>query len=313
MKKLVLSLAMTLAAVGACYGQDDAQENFTNHQVAMGETVLVIAKKYKITPRDIYDYNPDAVEGVSPNASIRVPLHRQLKPKPAYTEEVYVYQAPAPAVKSAETSEAQSQPIAETTASVSAAPSVFEPTPMQTMQHIVLDGETLTSLARKYNTTIKAIEKENPGKLKSGLQTGETLKITTIPRLGDPSEYVSHDVASGETLTGLARKYGTTIEAITESNRITLKRGLQTGQQLMILPGNAAAGSPEINRGVLAAANAVEHMVKSGETLMTLAQKYNTTVEDITASNQSKLGNGIQAGQILTIKNNATAISTVAE
>jgi hypothetical protein len=31
----------------------------------MGETVLVIAKKYKITPGDIYDYNPDAIQGLS--------------------------------------------------------------------------------------------------------------------------------------------------------------------------------------------------------------------------------------------------------
>lgn len=312
MKKLVLSLALALAVTGASYAQEE--ENFSNHQVAMGETVLVIAKKYKITPRDIYDYNPDAIEGVGQNANLRIPLHRQLKPKPVYVEEAYVYEAPTADSKDVSVKQvpAETVAVAETVAPVATAPAVYEPTPMQTMKHTVQDGETLTSLARKYNTTIKAIEKENPGKLKSGLQTGETLSITTIPRLGDPSQYVSHDVNSGETLIGLARKYNTTVDAITESNRITLKKGLQTGQQLMILPGLSTA-SPEINRGVLANANAVEHTVKNGETLMTLAQKYNTTVEDITANNQSKLGSGIQAGQVLTIKNNATAISTVAE
>jgi hypothetical protein len=66
MKKLVLTFALAFTVMGTALAQDTTdrvQENMGTHSVAMGETVLVIAKKYKITPGDIYDYNPDAIRG----------------------------------------------------------------------------------------------------------------------------------------------------------------------------------------------------------------------------------------------------------
>lgn len=319
MKRTLLSLLFAIAVVGAGYAQQEnegVQENFSTHNIAMGETVLVIAKKYKITPRDIYDYNPDAIEGITPNGLLRIPLHRQLQPKETVAakdnkevkeekKEVRETFSPAPEKKIEVVAVAEPAPQPE-----------FVPQTMQTLQHTVQSGETLYSLSRKYNTKVADIQKENASKLKNGLEAGTVLSITTIPRAGDPDKYVTHSVVSGETLFSLSRKYNTSVEAITESNRVALKKGLQTGQQLMILPGNAVttanpdsyiATTEKINTGAT-----VQHTVKNGETLMGLANKYNTTVDDITAANKNKLTGGVQAGQILTIRNNA-ALSTVTE
>lgn len=320
MKRTLLSLLFGFAVVSAGYAQQEnegVQENFSTHNIAMGETVLVIAKKYKITPRDIYDYNPDAIEGVTPNGILRIPLHRQLQPKETVAKEVKEEKkevrerftpapvAPEKKVEVATVTEPAPQPQVE-----------FVAQTMQTLQHTVQSGETLYSLSRKYNTKVADIQKENASKLKNGLETGTVLSITTIPRAGDPDKYVTHSVASGETLFSLSRKYNTSVDAITESNRVALKKGLQTGQQLMILPGSAVttvnpdsyiATNEKINTGAT-----VQHTVKNGETLMGLAHKYNTTVDDITAANKNKLTGDVQAGQILTIRNNA-ALSTVTE
>lgn len=46
------------------------------HKVQMGETVMMIAKKYHITPKDIYTLNPDATEGISYNTVLLLPADK---------------------------------------------------------------------------------------------------------------------------------------------------------------------------------------------------------------------------------------------
>lgn len=324
MKKLVLTFALAFSVMGAALAQDNTdqvQENMGTHSVAMGETVLVIAKKYKITPGDIYDYNPDAIQGLSANTVLRIPLHRQLKPKAevaaankTYADEMYGYTTPEP--KKVETP--TTVVLGESQVVKKEEPVTVVPHTMQTLQHTVKSGETLYSLSRKYNTTVQDIEKENKDKLKGGLETGTVLNITTIPRAGDPDKYITHSVAVGETLFSLAKRYNTTVEAITESNRAILKKGLMSGQQLAILPGGTEAAAPtpannfEINKTEIASGATIEHTVQNGDTLMGLAKKYHTTVDEITAANGGKLNSGLQTGLKITIRNNS-AISTVTE
>jgi|GEM_PF-829171 len=326
MKKLVLTFALAFTVMGTALAQDttdQVQENMGTHSVAMGETVLVIAKKYKITPADIYDYNPDAIQGLSANTVLRIPLHRQLKPKAevaavskTYADEMYGYKTPEP--KKAETATSSVVVLGESQVAKKEIPVAVVPHTMQTLQHTVKSGETLYSLSRKYNTTVQNIEKENRDKLKAGLETGTVLNITTIPRAGDPDKYITHSVAAGETLFSLAKRYNTTVEAITESNRTLLKKGLMSGQQLAILPGGTEATAPtpansfDINKTEIASGATIEHTVQNGDTLMGLAKKYHTTVDEITAANGSKLNSGLQTGLKITIRNSA-AISTVTE
>lgn len=58
-------------------------EELVSHKVMMGETIMMIAKKYKIKPKDIYEYNPDATEGIAANNLLQIPMHRALKKKKA--------------------------------------------------------------------------------------------------------------------------------------------------------------------------------------------------------------------------------------
>lgn len=55
----------------------------TAHTVQMGETVMLICKKYVVAPDDIYKLNPDAVDGLKPGMVLRVPSEKKVNAKPA--------------------------------------------------------------------------------------------------------------------------------------------------------------------------------------------------------------------------------------
>ena len=57
----------------------DEDEELVNHKVAMGETIALISKKYKVKPSDIYEYNPEATQGVTQNVVLHIPIHRDYK------------------------------------------------------------------------------------------------------------------------------------------------------------------------------------------------------------------------------------------
>jgi LysM repeat protein len=87
MKKIMLLMLVLLFGGGIinvsaqeakALSEDDKGEIVT-HNVAMGETVMLICKKYLVKPQDIYDLNPTAVNGLAPNSVIRIPVSKSLK------------------------------------------------------------------------------------------------------------------------------------------------------------------------------------------------------------------------------------------
>jgi LysM repeat protein len=322
MKKLVLLFALIVCFLESAKAQDVVSENFTSHKVEMGETVLLISKKYKITPRDIYDYNQDAVNGVSYNAMLRIPLHRQIVITGKSTDDNKgdaVLRVQPTSKKPAEKDKLDSfQPKTEAVVVEVAQKETASLTNDDTgvVEHEVAKGETLIGLAEQYNTTVAEITRQNAVKLKHGLQAGQTLFIAAKLVIKDEL-VIEHEVLSGETLIGLARTYRCTVADITNTNERLLKRGLQAGQKLKIKAGvdnidtimlpvattaiNNLVESDTAGNSISEKAN-VEHRVQSGETLTGLAKKYNTTIEKITENNKKHLRNGLQAGQVINIK-----------
>ncbi len=97
-------------------------------------------------------------------------------------------------------------------------------------------------------------------------------------------EYV---VRSGDTLWLLAQRYNTTVDAIKNLNGLT-SNNLYIGQILKIPTAGASGGSY------------FEYVVRSGDTLWLLAQRYNTTVDAIKNLNGLS-SNDLSIGQILKI------------
>ena len=84
-KLLTMGVALLCTYFSAMAQTEDIQEekpqNLVSHKVEMGETVMLIAKKYRIKPEDIYDYNPKAVDGISYNTILQIPADKRYAAK----------------------------------------------------------------------------------------------------------------------------------------------------------------------------------------------------------------------------------------
>lgn len=83
-KKLILFSIITLFTfINKSIAQDAEPEVIKKeekavlpHTVELGETVMMISKKYLVRPTDIYDINPDAVHGVQQNMILKIPADK---------------------------------------------------------------------------------------------------------------------------------------------------------------------------------------------------------------------------------------------
>lgn len=107
----------------------------------------------------------------------------------------------------------------------------------------------------------------------------ETAKPTTV-----------HIVQRGENLYRIAQQYGTSVNAIATANGILDPRFLEVGQRLLIP--NAQPDNP----GVITA-----HTVQPGETLDTIAIRYQTTADDLSRRNNVLNPTRLYTGQVLQV------------
>ncbi len=103
-------------------------------------------------------------------------------------------------------------------------------------------------------------------------------KIDAVPEQHTGSQQVAqHRVRRGETLSGIALKYGTTVNEIARFNNIYRNNYIVAGQVLKIPQAGAVmpAGSPAVSEKL------ITYEVRRGDSLWLLANRYNTTTKRI--------------------------------
>lgn len=105
--------------------------------------------------------------------------------------------------------------------------------------HTVRSGDTLSRLAKRYRTTIRAIRRAN-GLRSDNLRIGKRLTIPSRGRRGRASRRTHHKVSSGDSLSRIARRYNTTVAKLRRTNRLRSDR-IRVGQRLR-LPGRRGMG-----------------------------------------------------------------------
>ncbi len=94
--------------------------------------------------------------------------------------------------------------------------------------YIVKKGDTLSGIAKKYNTTYQKLAEYNGIKNPNKINVGQKIKIP------GSREKITYVVKSGDTLSAIAKKYKTTITKIANDNNIKNVNLIRVGQKLVI-------------------------------------------------------------------------------
>jgi LysM repeat protein len=123
--------------------------------------------------------------------------------------------------------------------------------------------------------------------------------------LGSSSATVSgggvHEVQRGETLYSIARRYGTSVQALMQANGLSNPNFIWVGQRLRLsgAGGSSSGGSSQGGGGATGGGGV--HVVRRGETLASIARQYGTSVSAIVQANGLRNANFIWVGQRLRI------------
>jgi membrane-bound lytic murein transglycosylase D len=100
-----------------------------------------------------------------------------------------------------------------------------------------------------------------------------------------------HVVRKGDTLGVIAKKYGSSVNELTQANNLGKKKTLRVGQTLIIPMSGVAPTQTASAKKAPAAAKASSYTVRKGDTLSKIASLFNTTVAKLKALNQLSSNN----------------------
>ncbi len=189
--------------------------------------------------------------------------------------------------------------------------------PTNGTKHTVKSGETLSGISLKYGVTVAQIKQWNNLKndiiyvgqslivSSNGSSNNQTEKPTTPTNPTTPNtNSQKHTVKSGDTLSGIAWKYGVTVAQLKQWNNLKSDI-IYVGQTLIVKGGSSNNQTEKPTKPTTPNTNSQKHTVKSGDTLSGIAWKYGVTVAQLKQWNNLK-SDIIYVGQTLVVKGGTT-------
>jgi membrane-bound lytic murein transglycosylase D len=183
-------------------------------------------------------------------------------------------------------------------------------------RHKIKNGETLSHIAVKYNTTVKELRKVNDisgnniraGKhllipVASRSSTTYTLSSTQRKKSkqvssGKGKTRINHIVQNGESFWTISRKYDVNMYSLAKWNSMAIKDPLKQGQKLVVWKKNSPMSQKLSNRKPSQTIQPISYTVRSGDSLSRIASRYSVSVADLHRWNTIK-GKYLQPGQKL--------------
>lgn len=297
--RIIFSMLFVLSVT---FNTSAKQDKYVKHTVAQGETITMIAQKYKVTPYDIYKLNPDSQKGIELNSVLLIP--------PTVATSTF------------------SSEVKQTTPKAKGNPTT----------HLVQPKETLFSLSRQYGVSVDAIKSANAELLKDGLKIGQTIRIPSAvanqetyekpveKSIAAPKEtpkpvvksesktevakanVTYHTIEPKETKYGISKKYGMTVQELERLNP-AIVNDFPVGLKLVISgnPESKTAAESSRAKEETPKAPAVstkkyleEYVVRPKETISSIANDYGMTEQELIALNP-ELKKGVKLGMILRV------------
>jgi len=250
-------------------------QKFIMHQVRTGETIYSISRDFKIEPKKLMQYNISTSDGLDIGEILKVP----------FNEEVDLTQLP----------------------------NYNKGKPTSFTEYIVeSNGETAYSISKKYGITVEELYSSNPdlNRLKKGMQVkipkwdlAETKSVKPEKQIESETApelkigMVEHTVVSGETLYSLCKKYRVSENEMIKYNPEVMN--LKAGSKIY-LPAKTGENEPSIKVVSELSSGNKMHTIVSGETLWSLAYKYDIADNELFDLNP-QLKSGVKAGMVIKI------------
>ena len=238
-----------------------------SYTVKRGEYLKLIADRYALSNQELADLTPglNAGSNLLVGQKINVPLND---------------------VKSLATSSAKASPVKA------------EPQ-FKVESYKVQRGDTLYSIASQSKMSLSELADLNNLSTNSGLQVGQSIKIPAGSTVPD-----TYTVQSGDSLTAIASKYNLGMDYIADLNNMSRTAGLRVGQKLKLTGEVPAVETPKtVEKQTTASNNSTDiHVVKSGETLNSIARKYHLQLNYLAELNNLSRTANVRVGQRLKIE-----------
>ncbi|NPA35762.1 MAG: LysM peptidoglycan-binding domain-containing protein, partial [Chlorobi bacterium] len=275
--RIALLLFFSLSFLSQIYSQDvNAKiiiegKTYYLYKVKKGEGLYRISKNFGVSQQEILDANPDARNGLKEGQLLKIPVisGRNSNISEIQNSGKYIF-------------------------------------------HTVKKGQTVFYISHKYNVPENVIYDNNPGS-RENLIEGTIIKIPvdnleqqTVRKSGDG--FIMHKVKPKETLYGLSKKYGVPQKEIIKANPALLNGVLPVGSMLRIpvkrkmqdTTTGAITENSNTNKR-LEDDKYDYYKIQPGETLYSIAKKYNSDVHSLEAANSGLDKDNLPVGYLIRI------------
>jgi L,D-transpeptidase ErfK/SrfK len=176
--------------------------------------------------------------------------------------------------------------------------------PTGTAPYLVQRGDTLSIIARKYNTTLAAIISANPSINPNSLYVGQSICVphqpVPQPAPACPIGTSPYSIKKGDTLAGIAIKFNTTIESILSTNLGVVPERLYVGQVICVAQEKTEQ---------LVCPNMNSYVVRKGDTGSSIARAFNVSLQSLLNANPGLNPNSLYLDQVVCIPIAPTPLS----
>lgn len=188
--------------------------------------------------------------------------------------------------------------------------------------HTVKAGESLTSIAKKYNLQITHLADLNGLDHNSQVQMGKVLKLTgdivkkpisihktdvkddKKPAITRPNiKTQSYTVQIGESWHSIARREGISPNELANLNKLSLNQGLQAGQKILVPMDSKSVISVSKPTTTAPQVKYASYKVKTGDTLIGVAKKYGISTEELARINGISSNANLNLGSTIKVPN----------
>ncbi|MCX8064500.1 MAG: LysM peptidoglycan-binding domain-containing protein [Candidatus Hydrogenedentes bacterium] len=262
---------------------------YAHHTVRKGESAYSIAHRYGITIEELLEVNAlSSIKAVKPGIEILVPTKRRGKISFAKKKDEKLTEVPRAS---------DSKQLPE--------------------YHEVKKGETLYTIAKKYNLNVEMLAKMNNLKPKDILRVGDRLKVRDVVANGEVEPelvnefsfygFKDYTVKKGDTLGNIAKNHSVSINSIKEANNLQsdiIREGQSLKIPLYYTPSDQVkSGEMDLpndtstETGNSSNSKVKFHIVEKGDTLSKISNKYSIPVRKLMEINNLSGNSVLRVGQ----------------